>query len=441
MGTLDGRDLFYVIVGLALFGLTMQPALSRWKAFNLPMFYVAAGAAFGYFGMGTVDPLASELQAKVVEHAAELIVIISLAGAGLAIDTVGSWRNWRPTWLLLLIAMPVTVAAVAWLGHAWLGLALPAALLLAASLAPTDPVLARAVQVAPPGEDEHPMEVALTAEAGLNDGLAFPFVYLAIHAAALGVHQAFAGEAWGWSWLGFDLVYRVVVGVVVGAAVGWVLRRIIFSPLGDGANGAWNAVVVILSGTLLSYGIAEAVDGYGFLAVFAAMRAGRAPTGDDVGYERFAHHGAEQLEAILLAVLLLWLGTFVGGGALAGLRWQEVAFAALLIFAIRPAAGLLALAFHRGAGVGRRKVAFFGIRGMGSVFYIAYAQNHAAFEGIDAVWRIAAVTIVMSIVVHGYAANIWLRGEDMTGARHPHADGDEEGDADTDAARARGDAA
>ncbi|MCK0169269.1 cation:proton antiporter [Jannaschia sp. S6380] len=427
-GTIDGRDVIYTIVGLALFGLTLQPALQRYKVFNLPLLYVLIGAALSAAGMLHIDPLRGGWQSGVVEHAAELIVIISLAGAGLAIDTPASWRRWNPTWRLLVVTMPLTIGAVAFLGSSWLGLSLPAALLLAAALAPTDPVLARSVQVSPPGKGETAMEVALTAEAGLNDGLAFPFIYLAIHAATLGVSQMVGGEAWLWSWIGFDVLYRVAAGVVVGIAVGWLISRIIFSPIGDGSQGAWNAVVVILSATLISYGVTEAIDGYGFLAVFCATRSGRSRTRntDDEGYEKYAHHGAEQLEAILLAILLLWLGTFVGAGALSGLTWQEVAFALLLIFILRPLAGLLALIGFDCPRFQRNSVAFFGIRGMGSVFYIAYAQNHADFGDIDMVWRIAVVVILVSILVHGYAANIFLGGEDLV-ETHPYKEDTQDG--------------
>ncbi|MGB3556853.1 MAG: cation:proton antiporter [Jannaschia sp.] len=430
--TIDPRDLIYTVIGLALFGLTLQPALARYRLFNLPVIYVAVGALFGGFTITQIDPLEGGWQSAVIEHASELIVIISLAGAGLAIDTAGSWRNWNPTWRMLAVTMPLTMTAVALMGHGWLGLTLPAALLLAASLAPTDPVLARSVQVSPPGQKETEMEVALTAEAGLNDGLAFPFVYLAIHAATLGVAQMVGGENWIWNWLAFDLVYRVAMGVIVGYGTGWLISRIVFSPIGDGAHGAWNAVVVILSATMISYGVTEALDGYGFLAVFCAVRAGRSNTRgtEHEGYEKYVHHGAEQLEAILLALLLLWLGTFVASGALVGLRWEEVGFALILILVVRPLAGLLGLLGHQCHRLQRMSVAFFGIRGMGSVFYIAYAQNHADFADIDAVWRIAMVTIVASIVIHGYAANFFLSSDQEIGDVHPHQE-----DAGTDARR------
>lgn len=424
--TLDPRDAFYTVIGLALFGLTLQPALGKYRIFNLPLFYVLVGTLFGGIAMAVISPTDGGLQSIVIEHASELIVIISLAGAGLAIDTVGTWRSWNGAWRLLAVTMPLTIVGVYLLGDHWLGLTVPGALLLAAVLAPTDPVLARSVQVAPPGQDEDAMEVALTAEAGMNDGLAFPFVYLAIHAATYGVAQATTGEAWLWGWLSFDLAYRVVMGIAMGWIVGWGFAKLVLSPLGDGGQGAWNAVVNILAITLLAYGITEAVDGYGFLAAFFAARAGRAVSRgtDKDSYTKFVHHGADQLEAILLALLLLWLGTFIGSGALAAIAWPEVAFALVVIFVLRPLAGMVALVGMEGTRFQKLAVAFFGIRGMGSVFYLAYAQNSAEFADIDALWRIVAVTILLSILIHGYAANVFLSGDDddTIGEVHPSHD-------------------
>jgi NhaP-type Na+/H+ or K+/H+ antiporter len=431
--TLDLRDVFYSAIGLALLGLSFESAFSRHRLVNMPLFFIIAGVILAVLGLPTIDPRRAEVETAVIEHVSELIVIISLTGAGLAIDTRMTWKNWEAAFRLLAVAMPLTIAVVALAGVLWLGMSLAAAMLLAAALAPTDPVLARSVQVGPPGADETPMSLALTAEAGLNDGLAFPFVYLAIHAAAIGVSQMFQGETWFWTWLGFDFAYRVAMGVLAGVATGFAISKVVFSPIGDGAQGAWNAVLVILSATLISYGVAEALDGYGFLAVFCAVRAGRSNTRgtEHEGYERYVHHGAEQLEAILLALLLLWLGVFAASGALVGLRWQEVAFAAILILLLRPGVGWLALLGHRSRRMPRWAVAFFGIRGMGSVFYIAYAQNHAEFEDIDAIWRIAVVTIVGSILVHGYAANFLLSDESELeiGDVHPYReDGADDGE-------------
>ena len=403
--TLDPRDVFYTAVGIALLGLTIQPALQRFRIVNIPLYYVAFGAVVAGIGLPVIDPRRGGLESVVIEHVSELIVIISLTGAGLAIDTHMSWRNWQPAFRLLIVTMPLTIAGVAVLGWFWVGLALPSAMLLAAALAPTDPVLARTVQVAPPGEDESPVEVALTVEAGMNDGLAFPFIYLAIHIAAMGWVGLGVPE-WFWSWLSFDLAYRVVAGILGGYAVGWAITKLAFSKLGDARRGAWNAIVMVLAATLLSYGAVEAIDGYGFLAVFFAARAGRRfmASGESAGYERFVHHGADQLESILLALLLLWLGTFVGSGGMSGLTWPEVGFAAALLLVLRPLAGFAGLIGYRAPLSEKAKVAFFGVRGMGSIFYIAYAQNHAEFGQIDAVWRISALVIVASIALHGYAA-------------------------------------
>ncbi|MGR3435595.1 MAG: cation:proton antiporter [Shimia sp.] len=421
--TLDARDVVYLTLGAMLFVMTLQPALEHRRLANLPLLMVVVGLALGTLGLPIPSPLASELQASVIEHASELIVIISLAGAGLAIDTRMAWRSWQPAFRLVAVGMPLTIAAI-WAGAHWgLGLSAAGAMLLAAGLAPTDPVLARAVQVGPPGEDETPMQVALTAEAGLNDGLAFPFVYLAI---------AFAGPmSGGWlvEWASFDLLYRVIAGLVVGFGTGHVVSRLTYAEGGDAAQGGWNAVVLVLAATFIAYGLAEAVDGYGFLAVFFAARAGRSHSGEE-DYARFTHHGADQLETILLVVLLVWFGAFLASGALAGLTWAEVGFALALLLVVRPIVGILSLVGYDCPGFERRQVAFFGIRGMGSVFYIAYGQTHADFVDIDAVWRIAAVTILASIVIHGFAAKMMLPAEeDDSEARHPKADGADGADA------------
>ncbi|PRY95155.1 sodium/proton antiporter (CPA1 family) [Hasllibacter halocynthiae] len=408
--TIDMRDLIYGVLGLALLGLTFQTALGKYRLVNIPFFYILGGIAVAALGFPMIDPRDGAWESAAIEHISELIVIISLAGAGLAIDTPMNWRNWKSAFMLLLVAMPLTIAATAFAGVAWLGLPLAGALLLAAALAPTDPVMARTVQVAPPGKGERPMEVALTAEAGMNDGLAFPFIYLAISVASYGwmANGALGAPEWFWTqWLTFDLFYRVAVGCIGGFLVGFAVSWVVTSPVGDARNGAWNAIVTALSATLLSYGLVEAVDGYGFLAVFFAARAGRMNTRgtSSEDYQRFVHHGSDQLETILLAFLLLWFGTFLYAGGMAGVTLAEILFAALLIFVIRPAAGLLSLLRVDCQNLERYKVAFFGVRGMGSVFYIAYAQNHAEFESIDAVWRIAAIVIFASIGIHGFMAN------------------------------------
>lgn len=438
--TVDLRDVFYVLFGVAFLLLTFAPALSRSRLFNLPLICVAAGFGAVTFGLPLISPLHNDgSETKIIEHAAELIVIISLAGAGLAIDTPASWRAWQPTWRLLLFVMPASIVALVWLGVAWGGLSIAAAVLLGAALAPTDPVLARSVAVGPPGEDEHGVKLALTAEAGLNDGLAFPFVWLAIAFAGIEAANPFLvpGE-WLGTWLWRDVLWRTAAGVGVGLGAGWLLSRLVFSRIGDashGAEGAQNPALNFLAWTFISYGVAEAIDGYGFLAVFLSARAGRAQAneleeGSDPKYGRKAHEYGDQIEAILLVLLLLWLGGFIADGLWRTWTLGDLAVALALVLVVRPLAGIAALALPGvgGSWADRARVAVFGVRGMGSIFYIAYAQTHAEFADIDGVWRIGALVILLSIVLHGFGAAIAMPAE-RDEQRDPPRETDSEGEA------------
>ena len=406
------RDVFYAVGGAAFFCMTFLPLLQQQRFVSVPTIYVIGGAllALSPFALPLLDPREGGLQVAVLEHATELIVIVSLAGAGLAVDRPMGLKSWMSTWRLLLVAMPLTIAAIVWGGTALLGLAVPSAVLLAACLAPTDPVLARSVQVGAPGEgDEHEVEVALTAEAGLNDGLAFPFVYLAL--ALVGLSQtagfgelAASGELFRWAW--FDLLYRVGMGIAAGMAVGWGLSRVVYSEVGDAQQGGRNSGLTVMGATFLSYGVTELVSGYGFLAVFVAARTARhyAREHHKEGYEKQPHHFADQFESLLMALLLLWLGAFLASGVVTGASATEWLAAVAIVFLVRPLAGLVAMIGRPLAPIERGAVAFFGIRGMGSVFYLAYAQNHAEFADIDVLWRVTALAILISVVVHGATA-------------------------------------
>ncbi|MGB6229727.1 MAG: cation:proton antiporter, partial [Litorimonas sp.] len=270
----------------------------------------------------------------------------------------------------------------------------------------TDPVLARSVQVGGPGEDEDATRVALTAEAGLNDGLAFPFVWAAI-ALAAGTFD------WG-SFLAYDVAYRVGVGIAIGWGVGWAISRLVFSKFGDATNERSSPLIVMLAATFLAYGIAEFVHAYGFLSVFIAARSGRrhdrdreVRDPDDEAYASEAHESADQFEGIMMVVLLLWFGTFVGAELWHQWTWSDLAIALALLFVVRPLAGWVALTGFGASNRERFKIAFFGIRGMGTIFYIAYAQTHASFDDIDAVWRIAGLCILISVFMHESLAG-WL---------------------------------
>ena len=280
------------------------------------------------------DPTVSP---RVWEVISELTVIVALFGAGLRIDNV-SIANWQPTVRLLAIAMPLTIAAVAFAGWTIGGLTIAGAVLLAAVLAPTDPVLAGDLQVGRPLEGgEHPVRFALTTEAGLNDGLAFPFVLLGLVIAA----EGFAPGSWGLEWLARDMVYRVVVGALSGAGIGWLLGKITFDIPRDNELARTESGVVAFAGVLVGYGVTELIEGYGFVAAFmTGLILRRAEEGHE--FHRRLHGFSESIEHALTAVLLVMLG-----GTLPALwphlDWRYLAIGLLLLLVIRPAVGWLSL--------------------------------------------------------------------------------------------------
>src|SRR4051794_30980518 len=192
----------------------------------MPIAFLALGRPGFALPCGLPEP-APLAHPALTQHLTEVGVIVALMGAGLKIDRPLGGRRWASTWRLLVVAMPVTIAAMALLGWWWAGLVPATALLLGAALAPTDPVLAAEVQVGEPtGEEDSEDEVrfALTSEAGLNDGLAFPFVYAAIALATVAV----TGGSWFGEWVLTDVLYKVAIGVAGGLFVGKLLGRLFF---------------------------------------------------------------------------------------------------------------------------------------------------------------------------------------------------------------------
>jgi len=216
-------DLILFLLGLAFLAAAILPRLLRGWPLSLPMLYVGAGLIlpFAWPGLPRIDPLD---RSGLIERLTEMAVIISLMSAGLKIDRPLGWRSWATTRRLLTITMPLCILALT-VGGIWLlGLPLAAAILLGAVIAPTDPVLAASVQVGPPGEEcEHEVRFALTSEAGLNDGLAFPFVNLAIVIAATGLARKGLE-----SWLAVDVAWRIGAGTAIGVFIGWAVAWLVF---------------------------------------------------------------------------------------------------------------------------------------------------------------------------------------------------------------------
>lgn len=356
--------------------------------------------AFGWIpGMpDAIDPIALPKPWEVIS---ELCVVAGLFGVGLRIDRLSSRKLWMPTVRLLAIAMPLCILAVAVLGATFAGMTVAGALLLAAVLAPTDPVLAGDVQVGAPLEgDEHPVRFTLTTEAGLNDGLAFPFVYLALAVAATGGFTVAVVTEWLW----LDVAYRIAVGTASGAALGWLLGMLLFSWPGKNALAKTESGVVALAGVLAVYGLTELIEGYGFIAAFVSgLILRRQESGHD--FHAQLHNFVLAIEHALTAVILIALGAALPA-LLPSLTWQGALLGVLLIFIIRPVFGWLSLIGsidrHRERGV----IAFYGVRGIGSVYYLAYAGSHAELTNEAQLWAIVAFVIMLSTIVHGFTAGL-----------------------------------
>lgn len=422
--SLDGPAAIFLAVGLATLAAAVLPRVLRRAPISMPAVFLAAGALGFWLLPQLPDPNPTE-HPEVALHLTEICVIVSLMGAGLAINRPFAWRTWGTTWRLLAITMPLSMIAVGVMGWAALGLGAASAMLLAAALAPTDPVLASEVQVSEPvdepGTQDDEARFALTSEAGLNDGLAFPFTYAAIAVSIAGL----APDGWLGRWVLLDVVWRLSVGVAVGILVGWLLGRLFFSSLAERLRLTEHTQgFVALAATFLAYGLAEVVEGYGFVAVFVCAVTLRG-TEREHEYHKVLHAFVEQIERLLTVTVVVLVGGALARGALSGLGWTEVAVVLVFLLVVRPLAGWVALRGGRTGPRERAVVAFFGVRGVGSLFYVAYAVQEGEFADADRLWAITGLVVVASVLVHGVAATPVMRLVDRRREQRATAVGDD----------------
>jgi NhaP-type Na+/H+ or K+/H+ antiporter len=385
-----------------------------------------------------LDPLD---EPHLLERITEVAVIVSLFTAGLKLRAPfrgrGADRRWLTPVLLATVSMVVTVAAVCAMGYWGLGLPLGAAVLLGAILAPTDPVLASDVQVEHP-EDQDRLRFSLTGEAGLNDGTAFPFVMLGL--GLLGLHELGPN---GLRWVAVDLVWAVISGIGVGLLCGWLVGRLVLRLRAARREAVGTDDLIALGLIGLSYGLALFVKGYGFLAVFAAavaLRRAEEAHAADVGDPRPAASAdaamaaaeestaldsaappapgtatddalsqpyvvrqalgaTEQMERVGEAAVLVILGGLFTARYAA---WDAWWFVLLLFGVARPLAVWVLPTARRAPAMQRRLAMWFGVRGVGSVYYLTYALSHGVSGPVAE--RLTALTftvILASLVVHG----------------------------------------
>jgi len=397
------KDHLLVMAGLGFATLIMAwlPSLSKKIKISYPIMLLVVGALLYFLKIPLPwpDPFWPDTW---LMYISEMIVIISLMGAGLKIGNDYSLSSWKIPFRLIAVTMPLCMIATYFLGVHLLSLSFPASILLAAALAPTDPVLAAEVQIKELGEKEKTSatQFDLTGEAGINDGVAFPFIFLAVMVAEAG------------SWAKFDLVnwfldkfllkigLGVLIGWIIGRTIGYLLERL---PEIKGIKNPHSFVAI--SVTLFTYGITELLHGYGFLAVFVAALSIRYEEKLHNRVEEKMHDFIEEIERFLLVIWLILFGGSILNGLLNYTDWRGVVFALLLIFIVRPVAGIIALWGLDKPKSEKLKTSFFGIRGIGSFFYLAWAFTKTdLFEDKITIYAVTALVVLFSIVIHGLSA-------------------------------------
>jgi len=386
--------LWFAIGGSLLVVMALSGSVLANKPISTAMVYLAAGVVAGPLVLGLAAP-AWQDHPRLLEHLTEVVVLLSLFNSGLKMSVGLRENRWLPPLRLALVSMVATVLLVTAAGVWLLGLPLGVAVLLGGILAPTDPVLATEVQLESL-KDRDQLRFALTGEGGLNDGTAFPVVMLGL--GLVGAHEI---GAWGWRWLAVDVVWASAIGLSVGGALGAAVGRLVLwlRVRHRAAEGYENFLALGLIG--LSYGLAVVSHGYGFLAVFAAGLAlrhtERGTAEADMTHAVMSFN--EQLDRIGEMV-----GVVVLGLLLASVPWVPAAlwFVPLALLVVRPLSVWVGLAGSRTSPMQRRLIGWFGIRGIGSLYYLCYALNHGLPpEFAPMLVGLTVAVVVSSIVVHG----------------------------------------
>lgn len=395
----DIYNFHLVIIGIITLLAATIPNLLNNKNITAPILYVLIGVILYCFS-NNYSSIAVLNNVEVIRKIAEFVVLIALTNAGLKIRKPFIWNTWKYSFWLLVITMPLTIIASAYLSWWFLGLAPAAAILFGSLISPTDPVLASDLQTTKPSKnDSSKTRLALTSEAGINDGLAFPFTFFAIFMAS----RTMDYTEWFVEWLWIDLIYKLIAGLGIGLLSGWTLYKLIFSLTSKNQQTKITRGILSISLTLIPYGITELFGGYGFVAVFVAASMFSKSEKNSLHMDSL-HSFTEEIERIFVALLFVIIGIYMAANAAALWDYHLIITALIIILVIRPISGWIAL-FHTDLSRFEKFVlSFYGIRGVGSIYYLMFALSVTQFDDAQKLTQLTAVTIIASVFIHGISA-------------------------------------
>lgn len=424
----DTETLWFLIVGSLLVFMGIAATTFRRLPISAAMFYLAIGFALGPIGARLLhlDLIADAHLLRVVT---EIALLVSLFTIGLRLRVPVFDALW---WLPLRLGVPamlVTIGLLAPFGVYVLGLAWGPALLLAAILAPTDPVLAHDVQVHDPG-DRDVLRFALSGEGGLNDGIALPFALLGLTLCANSPGSTDMGLTWQFAG---STLWGIVGAVAIGGLLGWATTHAVTWLRTHHAQALGLEGFFALGLIELSFGCAQLAHTYGFLAVFAAgvamrrvehqasgERSPRSTIGS-VDSEDVVATAADpdkahaymtesvlgftiELERIAEVAIMAMIGNVLANLRVPFFTWSSAALIVALFVVIRPAAVELSLLGSRASHAQRRLMSWFGIRGIGSFYYLAYALEHGPTAAVLPLLPLTLAVVTASVFVHGVSA-------------------------------------
>jgi sodium/hydrogen antiporter len=383
----------FLVIGLLLLGVTLGSSLISRLPLSYALIYLIAGIGLGPYGIKIID---LQPNAEFLERLTEIVVIVSLFGCGIKMNRPLNLWAWHSTVRLIGLLMPLSIAAIALASHFLLGLNWGAAVLLGAILAPTDPVLASEVQLNDT-DDRNELRFGLTSEGGLNDALAFPFVYFGLH--------WLEADGWGdWfkGWVAVDLLWAIAAGlgtgILVARAINYLSGRLRRT---QGMEEEMEDLIALAT-IFLTYSIAEIVNGYGFLAVFVAGLFVRRSRMQQSEQKVAQLHFTGLLERLLEVATILLLGSLLRVEPLLNYGGQVLLIAGLTIFLVRPIAAWVSTIGDDLRPATRFLLGWFGIRGVGSLYYLFYALSKGIPDEISTrISWITLFTVAFSVVIHG----------------------------------------